>query len=235
MDVLYILGSGSPFNNDELRYSLRSLEKNGVNVSRVIVVGENPGFLSENVEFYPCKEFSGNKEYRIAKKIEWACKKNIVKGDFFFCNDDFFFIKEFDLLTYPFYYKGCLSATAPNPHYNISLQNTFKYLLKLGKSTKHFDVHTPIIYNSNNFLSLEKHWKISSLQNFGFVVKSIYSNIYGIEGEKYVDVKLSRLKTQADFARISKTNCISVSNAGWVNGVKDFITTKFPDKSKYEL
>lgn len=75
MDVLYILGSGSPFNNDELRYSLRSLEKNGVNVSRVIVVGENPGFLSENVEYYHVKEFSGNKEYRIGKKSNGPVKK----------------------------------------------------------------------------------------------------------------------------------------------------------------
>ena len=44
MDIVYILGNGSKFNNEEIRYSLRSLEK-FVNFDRVFIVGECPKFL----------------------------------------------------------------------------------------------------------------------------------------------------------------------------------------------
>ena len=46
MDVLYILGNGSPFYNDELKYSLRTLERFGSNIDRLILVGEKPSFLN---------------------------------------------------------------------------------------------------------------------------------------------------------------------------------------------
>ncbi|MBT0607648.1 hypothetical protein [Aequorivita echinoideorum] len=246
MDILYILGAGSLHNNEELRYSLRALEKNVCHAKlveatrslsgaegRVVVVGENPGFLSEKVEFHYLPEAKGNKEYCIAKKVEWACQ-NVMQGDFLFMNDDFFLHKKIVPQHYPNYQKGCLSHTAPDSNYNKSLQHTFQYLKRLGHTTFHFDVHTPIIYNSDKFLALSQHWKHSKTLDFGMVVKSVYGNIYQIPHLPYKDVKLSRLKTLEDYQRIDATSCISCSDAGWRNGVADYLKHKFPNPSIYE-
>ena len=50
MDMLYILGNGSKHDNQELRWSLRSLEKYGRNVGSIAIVGEPPEWLSPEVK-----------------------------------------------------------------------------------------------------------------------------------------------------------------------------------------
>ena len=93
MDFLYILGDGSQVKNEELRFSFRTIARFVKDLGRVIVVGEDPGFLSDEVEYYPVAEADGNKEYRIAQKIMYACEEEIVTGDFVFINDDHFYLQ----------------------------------------------------------------------------------------------------------------------------------------------
>lgn len=45
IDLVYILGSGSQWRNNELRFSLRSVQKNLKGYRNIYIVGENPGFL----------------------------------------------------------------------------------------------------------------------------------------------------------------------------------------------
>jgi hypothetical protein len=52
IDVVYPLGTGSVWQDNELRYSLRSLEKNFPDLGRVYVVGHKPDWLG-NVEHIP--------------------------------------------------------------------------------------------------------------------------------------------------------------------------------------
>lgn len=49
MDIIYSIGSGSTWDNNELRYSLRSLDMYGKSYDRVFVVGNIPEFLSDEV------------------------------------------------------------------------------------------------------------------------------------------------------------------------------------------
>jgi len=233
MDVLYILGDGSQCDNEELKYSLRSLERHLKNIDRVIVVGENPNFLSDKVEYHYIKEAKGNKEYRIASKIYKACELGIVKGDFLFMNDDFFFTKEVDVIKYPYYHKGCLSLGSPNKFYKASLMATYNYLKTKELKTLHFDVHTPIIYNAEKFLAIKEDIYKSMINPFGFVVKSLYSNIYGILGEEYEDVKLGKF-TERIMERVKSTNVISCYDGGFKDWLHDYLKETYKQKSIYE-
>lgn len=233
IDALYILGDGSKFDNEELRYSLRTLEKHVKNIHKVIIVGEDPKFLSDKAEYHYIPEVKGNKEYRIAKKIYTACEKGIVKGDFLFLNDDFFFTKEFDATKYPYYHKGDLLLGSPNKFYKASLMATYNYLKENGFNTLHFDVHTPIIYNSEKFLALKPHLDKSCLNAFGFVLKSLYSNIYGIEGEEYEDVKLGKFNNNV-FERMKSTNVVSCYDGGFEDWLYAYLRHEYKEKSKYE-
>ena len=73
IDVLYIVGTGSHWNNYELRYSLRTLEKYGKNIGRVFVSGFNPVFLSNEVIFTSIPDidiFSVNHWYKVSETFK---------------------------------------------------------------------------------------------------------------------------------------------------------------------
>ena len=55
IDFLYVLGSGSEYNNLELRLSLRSIDKYAHNLGRVFIVGEKPDWI-KNVIHIPVKD-----------------------------------------------------------------------------------------------------------------------------------------------------------------------------------
>jgi hypothetical protein len=234
MDVLYILGKGSPFKNDELLYSLRTLQRFGKNIDRLVLVGEKPGFLDyTKVAHYPFVE-SGVKEYRIASKIMHACAIGAVKGNFLFCNDDFFFTRDFDCNSFPYYHQGLLYSGSNSTAYQDHLRLTRDYLISQGKKTFHFDCHCPIVYNSDFFLSLEDAWEYSKT-TIGLVVKSTYANMMGLTGTTYKDVKLKELISESDYERMQLNECFSIYDQAWKRGVEAYLMKNFPNKSKWEL
>lgn len=91
-DIVYILGTGSIFNNEELRYSLRSVQMFIKGVRNVFVVGEDPGFLSDNVIYIPAKDIYPcdlkNKDRNLWHKLEIACRHPLISEDFLFSADD---------------------------------------------------------------------------------------------------------------------------------------------------
>lgn len=231
MTLLYIIGSGSLHYNEELRFSLRSVEKHCKDVDRIIVVGEKVEFLSDKLEYHYIKEAEGNKEYRIAMKIYNACKSGIIKGDFAFMNDDFFFTRPYD---WSKNYAKLDLISRGNEHYQKAIKDTRDYLIGLGHTTYHFDVHTPIVYNSDQFMDLLLHIQKSMLTTNGMVVKSLYGNINNLKPTCYMDCKLSTLQTPRDFERIKDTPVISCSDGSWHNGVRSYLRKLYPNKSKYE-
>jgi hypothetical protein len=235
MTAFYILGKGSPNNNEEIRFSLRSLAVNCPDIKRVVVFGENPGFLSDKVEYYPYSDPKGNKEWIIGNKIWDACNMGVVKGNFIFMNDDFFIVKPTSFKKYPNYARPSLQVPELKDGYRRSLNNTYLYLQGMNKTTYHFDVHLPIIYNSQKFLKLKPHLDYSMTLNEGLVVKSLYANYYGLEPTVYPDCKLQTLQTPKDFEKLSNTHCLSSSDAGWAYGIRQYLRKTFPNKSKYEV
>lgn len=234
MDVLYILGKGSPFNNEELKYSLRSLDRYGANIDRLILVGEKPDLLNySKVVHLPFNE-SGVKDYRIASKILHACTTGTVTGDFLFCNDDFFFMKPFDCNSFPFYHQGNLYRGNTSTGYADHLKLTRDYLHDKGKPSLHFDVHCPIIYNAEKFISLTDTW-LHSRETIGMVVKSCYANMLEITGNLYSDVKLKELKSEMDFYLITKNESFSIYDQAWKKGVEGYLMKEFQKKSRWEI
>lgn len=231
MQMLYIIGSGSLHYNEELRFSLRSVERFCPEITEIIVVGEPIHFLSDKVKFYSLAEEQGNKEYRIGMKVYNTCKLGYVKGDFIFMNDDFFFTKPIDFSLN--YCKGELKETNMQ-NYQKAIFDTKQYLISQQLSYNHFDVHTPIIYNSKKFINLKPHLDRSRLATNGFVVKSLYGNVNKLVPTMYEDCKLNSLQTPREFERMRNTSVLSCSDGAWRKGVRDYLKQQFPIKSKYE-
>lgn len=94
MDVVYYLGKGSLENDDELRFSLRSLEKYMADLRKIFVVGEKPDWL-EGVEHLTAFD-EHKKEWRnVLLKVRQACSVASLSDEFLLMNDDFFALEPF--------------------------------------------------------------------------------------------------------------------------------------------
>ena len=237
IDVLYILGDGSLWDNRELRYSLRSLQRFAEGIGRVFVVGEDPGYLSDAVEFRPVAEADGPKEYRIAAKILWAFENTDISDTVFFMNDDLVLWKPIQVSTYPNYWKGNLkSREHQDPVYQHAIDETCKVLAAHGYETKNYDTHKPILYEREKFLGLGEWWERSRKSLGGFVVKSIYGNVLKIDpGPREKDFKLDKGFPRGEKLRdkIGERDCWSYGD-GARCALADFLGREFPERSVYE-
>lgn len=192
MTVVYSLGTGSVLKNFELRMSLRSVEKYLSGYSDVWIIGEFPDWL-QNCQNKPLADTSKIPDHNIMLKIKAACETAEISDDFLFFNDDHFLLTEFQAPTFPYFHKGSLEtyvAKRGKDGYGRRSANTLKFLQDNNLPTKHFDIHTPIIYNKAMFLKhvADLDWPKS---RDGFIIKSLYANALNIEGIEQADNKFN--------------------------------------------
>uniref|UniRef100_A0A6M3K6I1 Glycosyltransferase n=1 Tax=viral metagenome TaxID=1070528 RepID=A0A6M3K6I1_9ZZZZ len=101
VDVVYPLSNGSKWENNEIRYSLRSLEKHATNLGRVFVVTDKlPSWMRNVVHVKVLDQKGRNKDANIIDKIRAAIKAGMSER-FVFASDDQYLIAPVDLSTLP--------------------------------------------------------------------------------------------------------------------------------------
>lgn len=233
IDVLYILGTGSKYNNEELRYSLRSLEKFGQNVGRVFITGECPNFIDQNkVIFTPELDIGCpaiNHWWKVYQTFE---KHQELTGNVLLMYDDVFFAKEFDAANYPYFFRGDL----PNYYfgnYQKSLVNAYLFLIEHKKGIKHYGNHCPFIYNRDLFLKLTRYFEDKKLDEVGMSVRSVYGNLFNVGGTHQDDLKI-RSKVYALKELIGNRDCFSIADDCYEGPVKEWCEKNLPERSKWE-
>ena len=94
IDVVIPLGSGSSWDNNELRFCLRSIEKYVGDLRKVYIVGIKPWWIKniEHIEFF--EKTDKNKDLNIVEKILKCCEVKDITNDFVFVSDDQIFLKK---------------------------------------------------------------------------------------------------------------------------------------------
>lgn len=221
VDVVYVLGTGSLWDNNELRFSLRSLQ-NLKNFKTVWIVGECPRWIT-NINHIQCKDYTRIPDTNIMMKLTTACENAGITDDFLFVNDDHYLVTRFDAPTFPYYYFKTMHAYTQGSTYAMRVRNTLNYLLKKDLPVKYFDIHTPIIFNKSKFIeNVTKNWNKA-----GFVVKSLYANSLLIEGVEEPDYKIHKPE-EAHGAGVISTK----PNVHYL--VKQMLFNLFPKKSIFE-
>lgn len=234
IDVVYILGTGSKWGNNEIKYSLRSLEKYGKNVRDVYICGNKPHFVNNKikwVEAYDIGYASANHWHKVRKFFRQTNVKKVL-----YMMDDVFFTKDSDLEHYPYYQRGELEIPPKNAStYQICLGNTRKVLQGMHKPIKNFEVHCPIIYERDKFLALTDKFNTLRKQYPNFVgVRSLYANNYNIEGVFSEDVKLGGKHMANKEEKMNRLDCFSIADEVIKMGMDKILQEKFPKKSKFE-
>ena len=159
MDVLYIVGNRlSQWNNNELRYSLRSIAKNAKGLGRVFIAGYVPEFVDqEAVTCVRVKDQSNVKHVNILRAIDTAIKQTDIGKDddgwFLYSSDDHFYIRETDFAHYPIYWRGEelpkeVKKGDGAASYHTTLVSTRKLLEWCGLPTKHMAWHGNTYFNA---------------------------------------------------------------------------------------
>lgn len=239
MDVLYILGNGSRWKNNEIRYSLRSLEKHAKNVGRVFITGEKPDFVNDKIiyNYYPDDRIPTINHFN---KVLHTFKNTDISDNILLNYDDNFFLKDVNIEKYPYYYKRneIPANYTINNFYTNASTFTRNLLLKLGKPIKDFSVHTPIIYNRQKFYKMaeviKEHCNFDNPRSVGVSVRSLYCNLNNIKGKMIKDLKIHRDLPIFEIEQILKENSVFSTSDRVYNDMAGFIFKTYPKKSKWE-
>lgn len=222
MDIVYIVKQN--WDNDELRYSLRSLDN--IKHDRVFIVWHKP-YWCQNVIHIPAQDPYKIKSLNALHKIKIACENEKVSEDFILMNDDFYILEP---ITIKYYHRWSIKE---HLEYRINkwqenslyVQNLIK-TLELFPNWDDFSLHLPIIYNKNMFLEMCNKYDMTQ----GYLLRNLYCNHYWIKWEFKEDIKVY------DKFTIEKWQVFLSSDDNMIDNKEflDYINNKFPNICKYE-
>jgi hypothetical protein len=239
LDVVYVVKPSET--NEELRYSLRSLEN--LPHGQVFVAGYMPSWL-KNCLHIPNSQ-NGQKYENTGSNITAACRDDRVSDDFILMNDDFFVLNQLDGAP-PFLHMGGIDKNIEHfrrrrldgPYWQ-RMKATKEMLNKIGISDVIcYETHVPYVMNKQKSLDLVEIRRAHLPEFSSYQRKTFYCNYYSVGGREITDgvEGLSDVKIESLEQRFSPDwTFVSTSPEMFLaHPVGEFIRRKFLAKSIYE-
>ena len=228
LDIVYVVKDAAF--NDELRYSLRSVDKNFPH-HNVFFYGGKPMYLKPDQQVV-LHQVGKTKWDRVRAMLKDIAFDDRITEDFVLFNDDFFVMQPVKSL--PVYEYGTLESLCERIEsrnkgrltpYTLKLRETTDILKKDGLTTFNFELHVPFAFNRGKLLEvIERYPDIKGS-------RSLYGNTYLTETEYLVDRKIFKVNDLPPENAIF----ISTEDRAFNEGkVGKMIRAKFPDKSRWE-
>ncbi len=228
LDIIYFVKDSAV--NEELRYSLRSVEQNFPH-RYVWFIGGKPAGLRPDKYIY-VQQNKKTKWDNTSELFKAACINSEISDDFVLFNDDFFVMHPVNNL--PYYSDGVLyqkiyklkAKYGRNSEYSLRLQATKDLLECMNLPTISYAIHYPIIIN-----------KVEMLETFGafpagLMWRSLYGNYQHKSFQLVQDCKIYLNHVQPDIS----SNYLSTCDSSFRNGVVgQHIRSRFQEKCKYEV
>lgn len=219
MIVVYTIGTGSAWGDNELRYSIRSMVKH-TDVSRIIIVGHKPNWI-QNVEHIKMQD-GPKKNCNIHFKTLAACD---ITDEFVQAADDHFILQPTDFTTY--YHSGPINEKRYAGNYARVTANTAKVL----PGGLFYNLHIPMRMISERYRDIMSRYDWSR----EYLVKSLYANNMNVHGERARDCKIrTALRLDKIKEYVKGRTFFSVGDSGLSIDMKRFLKQTFPDRSIYE-
>lgn len=222
--------------NEELRYSLRSVERN-FRYRDVWFYGGCPVNLKPD-HHVAITQNEPSKWERVRGMMMKACENDNLTEDFWLFNDDFFILRPVpeDI---PPYHNGSIYkqiVKVENRHgmtsndYTRRLRHLCQTLERAGKECFNYGVHKPMLINRKKMLEVLKLFPEEPMN------RALYGNYWGIGGVRRKDMKIrvnsyphmDEVKTEWDF--------VSTSDDSFREGeIGRYIRDKFKERSRFEI
>jgi hypothetical protein len=234
MDIVYLLKESKE--NEELRYSLRSLKN--MPHDKVFFVGGMPDFVNLDKVFHIPTLQDANRYKNTATGMLTACMCSKISDDFILMNDDFFIMtpikdvkKEFNL------HRGLLDDMIL--YYSNEFPFKDEYLSGLRETRellRRLKIHGPLSYELHIPMVINKRDMVETFLIPGFMdmkapmFRSLYGNLHLKDSQYTHDVKMDALHLELP----DNPTFLSTSDS-YFKTIKVFMNAIFPDKSEYEL
>lgn len=239
IDVVYVLGTGSSWNNNELRFSLRSIQEHLKGYRNVFIVGEKPEWLAKGAIHIPCPDlYTDNADGNIIHKVLNVCVREDLSSTFLFINDDHILLKDINIEDIPPFHKGDM-MDYPDKYFKLNiwrnrLGRTKEILREKGRSTYHFDCHTPILFDKQKFIDIMQEFNYQ--EGIGYTMKSLYGNSTG-QGVRLLNEKktvFSPITLEQIKELLKEPTFLSFNDDGLNKDLKFFLDDQYPKKTSYE-
>ena len=228
MDVVYVNRPGD--DNEELRYSLRSLQN--IPHDRVWIFGDAPVWV-RNVEIVRLPR-KADKQVSALNNLIAACQHPEVSETFLIMNDDFFIMVPMDRV--PFLNMGPLDRVIDEHKkgsaYTEAMRKTYHRLLTLVDDPMglvSYELHIPMeIEKTGMLLALSLGQGIHGLHN-----RTMYGNLEGLVSTEAKDMKVYRGDTRGTYP---EWPLLSTSDRTFkYHPAGRYIRETFKDPSPYEF
>ena len=248
MDVVYVLGHGSKWDDNELRYSLRSIVNNGIGLGDVYIISDYlPEFINpekvKHIHFGDASNLSPCQN--VYNKLQALFSRTDLQ-QFLFSSDDHFFIKPVYFNRWPLHYKGDKMPDygvkgVGDRRYTQTMIDTYQMMRRLNLDTKYYEGHTNKLYTREawDYLTARGAWEgmfttaygVSTNSPMAAAIKRLHANTPCIYRQ---DIKLRSLNTPADFELLKSAVSFSIYDCAIDSGVADYLQHEFPQKCRFE-
>lgn len=240
IDVVYPIAGGtqgrksigSRWDNNELRYSLRSLEKNFPNLGRVFIVGYKPEWLT-GVTHIPAEDIHHkNKDANLIDKVLLACNADV--------SETFVRLSDDQCLLRPWgggeaYHAGSADVNRKGRWWR-RMARTCDHLKAMGLPTHYYETHSPQPVNREEFKLVMG--AVDYQTPPGMNINTLYFNSVDIPRHSIKGKKAS-FHNPATIEAIRKGSegrvFFGYSEAGTTDVLKGFLEEQFPTPSRFEL
>ncbi len=251
-DVVYVLGRGSQWADNEIRYSIRSFKKHFKDLRNIVVVGQRPAWMHGVIHIPFADNLNINKDARMIQKIAAACKDTRVSDRFIFCTDDTFLNAPLSFSDFKGWHDGAIMYNAEEDlrdHRGVDNEDVipsawFDWVYSTGEELKRRGLpdnnydrsHCPQPIDKDEFLSVIKEWNYTkkryTCSNLYLNCSTIFpgENISGYNGKVYTSM------TNEELTKYLEDKLVwNVNDNGLTEVVKDKLQVLYPDPSKYEI
>lgn len=239
IDVVYPLSKESRWQDNELRYSLRSLDCNLIGLGRVFIVGHKPAWLT-NVIHIPADDANRhNKDANIINKLILACHAG-ASDRFLFCSDDQLLLAPVKAADLRPYHIGCLKKKPPQfwggGRWKKGLRRTYELLLARHAQTFHYDAHVPQPMDRHQFAEIMGG--IDYHAGDGYTVNTLFFNLALKRHQRLPSIKANFERPEIDAGEVRRKikgkTFLGYNEGGLTPALKTVLAELFPVPSRFE-
>lgn len=247
MQVVIPLGIGSNWNNNELKYCLRSIEKHLKFDIEVIILGEqgvsipwlqNCLYVELN-RFYPDNLVGeyGSKKFEqffcTLAKYKWISQQDFIQDDFILMYDDQLILNTID--DYRVFENVALCADRSNKNSKSRHSETISQALDLSRNEKHHDLmyngetHAPRLYNKQLLQKLFHRYPFEKMK-IPYSLYTLYRNIFYGDPKTIIKDEACRLMAYCHFEDGTPHHKFPVTIFEIEQDLKDYLVCNYTDK-----
>lgn len=232
-DIVYFV-KNCP-NNEELRYSLRSVEGNWL-YRDVWFYGGKPNGIEPD-EYVKVGQNAPTKWENVRNMMVEVCKNDEISEDFWLFNDDFFILRP--IKDFGPRYDGTLTTkiqeirdkhNGEDSEWSGNLVKLRKLLKDNDKTEYCYAIHEPMLINRKKMLEVLEKFPHEPM------IRALYGNWWAIGGVQEKDPKYAMPEAGDVAQKITQHDIVSTSDESFQSGyIGRWLRDKFQTKSRFEV